>query len=78
VAEAGDRAAAIFAADKISKARELRVRVSRHGLDERDRSRVDHYEQSLSMLTELISGHRLVDQLRLELQALSALPAGGT
>ncbi len=54
------------------------MRVSRHGLNERDRSRVDHYEQSLSMLTELIPGHRLVDQLRLELQALSALPAGGT
>jgi hypothetical protein len=54
------------------------VRVSRHGLNERDRSMVDHYEQSLSMLTELIPGHRLVDQLRLELQALWALPAGGT
>jgi (p)ppGpp synthase/HD superfamily hydrolase len=78
VAEAGERAAAIFAADKVSKARELRVRVSRNGLDERDRSRVDHYEQSLTMLAELIPGHRLVDQLRLELQALSALPAGGT
>jgi hypothetical protein len=51
--------------------------VSRHRLDERDRSRVDHYEQSLTMLTELIPGHRLVDQLRVELQALSALPAGG-
>jgi (p)ppGpp synthase/HD superfamily hydrolase len=78
VAEAGDRAAAIFAADKISKARELRLRVSRHGLDERDRSRADHYEESHTMLTELIPGHRLVDQLRLELLALSALPAGGT
>jgi (p)ppGpp synthase/HD superfamily hydrolase len=76
VADAGERAAAIFAADKVSKARELRVRVSRNGLDERDRTRVDHYEQSLVMLAELIPGHRLVDQLRLELQALSA--PGGT
>jgi (p)ppGpp synthase/HD superfamily hydrolase len=77
VAEAGDRAAAIFAADKVSKARELRVRASRHGFDEADRAKVDHYEQSLAMLAELIPGHRLVDQLRLELEALSALPAGG-
>jgi (p)ppGpp synthase/HD superfamily hydrolase len=77
VADAGERAAAIFAADKVSKARELRVRVSRNGRDERDPSRVDHYEQSLAMLAELIPGHRLVDQLRLELEALSALPADG-
>ena len=77
VAEAGESAAAIFAADKVSKARELRVRVSRNGLEDGDRSRVDHYEQSLAMLAELIPGHRLVDQLRFELRALSALPVGG-
>ena len=29
------------------------------------------------MLAELIPGHRLVDQLRFELRALSALPVGG-
>jgi (p)ppGpp synthase/HD superfamily hydrolase len=78
VADAGERAAAIFAADKVSKARELRVRASRGGHEHGDRAKVDHYEQSLAMLAELIPGHRLVDQLRLELQALSALPAGGT
>jgi (p)ppGpp synthase/HD superfamily hydrolase len=73
VAEAGDRAAAIFAADKISKARELRARVSRGASDEADRTKLDHYEQSLAMLEELIPGHALVDRLRAELEALSAL-----
>jgi len=77
VADAGERAAAIFAADKVSKARELRVRASRGAVEDGDPSKVDHYKQSLAMLTELIPGHSLVDQLRLELQALSALPAGG-
>jgi (p)ppGpp synthase/HD superfamily hydrolase len=74
VAEAGDRAAAIFAADKISKVRELRARVGRGGLVKADRAKFDHYEQSLAMLAELIPGHDLVDQLGVELQALSTLP----
>jgi (p)ppGpp synthase/HD superfamily hydrolase len=77
VADAGERAAAIFAADKVSKARELRVRAGRGGFSDGDRAKVDHYEQSLAMLAELIPGHSLVDQLHLELQALSRLPAGG-
>jgi (p)ppGpp synthase/HD superfamily hydrolase len=76
VAGAGERAAAIFAADKISKVRELRTRVSRGACEDGDRSRVDHYEQSLVMLSELIPDHDLVDQLRLELAALSATPPG--
>jgi (p)ppGpp synthase/HD superfamily hydrolase len=73
VAEAGDRAAAIFAADKISKVRELRARIGSGGSDEADRTKLDHYEQSLAMLSELIPGHVLVDQLRRELDALPAL-----
>lgn len=73
VAEAGDRAAAIFAADKVSKARELRARVSRGELKDTDRTKLDHYEQSLAMLDELIPGHDLVDQLRAELEALHTL-----
>jgi (p)ppGpp synthase/HD superfamily hydrolase len=75
VAEAGDRAASIFAADKISKARELRDRIGRGGFEEADRAKVEHYEQSLDMLAELIPGHDLVDRLRLELQTLSVPPA---
>jgi (p)ppGpp synthase/HD superfamily hydrolase len=73
VAEAGEPAAAIFAADKVSKARELRTRVSRGELKDGDRTKLDHYEQSLAMLEELIPGHDLVDQLRTELEALHTL-----
>ena len=70
VSQAGERAAAIFAADKVSKARELRLRVSRGELGEADRAKIEHYEQSLEMLAEIIPGHDLVEQLRLELEAL--------
>lgn len=73
VAEAGERAAAIFAADKISKARELRARIGRGEPREADRTKIEHYEQSLEMLAELIPGHELVDRLRVELEAVSAL-----
>jgi hypothetical protein len=70
VAHAGDEAAAIFAADKVSKARELRAR-ARHGRFQRsDTDRLDHYNASLEMLSELIPGHPLVEQLREELGAV--------
>jgi (p)ppGpp synthase/HD superfamily hydrolase len=77
VAAAGECAAAVFAADKVSKARELRVRGSRGRLDRADAGRIDHYEASLAMLDELIPGHDLVRQLRMELEAVRALPASG-
>jgi (p)ppGpp synthase/HD superfamily hydrolase len=77
VAQAGECAAAVFAADKVSKARELRVRTSRGHSHEGDRGKIDHYEASLAMLGELIPGHAFVDQLRGELEAVHALPAGG-
>jgi (p)ppGpp synthase/HD superfamily hydrolase len=77
VAEAGECAAVIFAADKVSKARELRVRMSRGIFADNDRAKLDHYEASLEMLSDLLPGHHLVDQLRLELEALQALPVGG-
>jgi (p)ppGpp synthase/HD superfamily hydrolase len=77
VADAGECAAVVFAADKVSKARELRVRVSRGRLEESDCGKFEHYTASLAMLTDLIPSHELVDQLRMELEALHALPAGG-
>lgn len=77
VAAAGECAAVIFAADKVSKARELRVRVSRGRHDEADSSRFNHYEASLAMLADLIPGHELVGQLRMEVEALQALPTRG-
>jgi (p)ppGpp synthase/HD superfamily hydrolase len=77
VAEAGERAAAVFAADKVSKAREMRQRISRGRVQESDRGKLEHYEASLGMLADLLPGHHLVGQLRMELEAVQALPAGG-
>jgi (p)ppGpp synthase/HD superfamily hydrolase len=77
VAEAGECAAAVFAADKVSKAREMRARISRGRFERKDDAKIAHYEASLEMLSELIPGHALVDQLRLELESLHALPTGG-
>lgn len=77
VAEAGECASVIFAADKVSKARELRVRMSRGLSRDEDRAKLEHYEASLEMLSDLLPGHHLVDELRMELEAVQALPAGG-
>ncbi len=77
VAAAGECAAVVFAADKVSKARELRVRMSRGGFDPADCGKFEHYEASLEMLADLIPGHHFLDQLRMELQAMQALPAHG-
>jgi (p)ppGpp synthase/HD superfamily hydrolase len=75
VASASVEAAAIFAADKVSKARELRLKLS-CGLpgDEADRQ-LGHYWASLSMLEALLGRrHPLVEQLRFELETLDRLP----
>jgi (p)ppGpp synthase/HD superfamily hydrolase len=77
VARAGKCAAVVFAADKVSKARELRLRVSRGRFVREDNRKIAHYEASLEMLADLIPGHDLVSQLRMELEAVNALPAGG-
>jgi hypothetical protein len=77
VAHAGECAAAVFAADKVSKARELRLRRTRGRFAREDSDRIDHYEASLEMLSGLIPGHDLVDQLRMELEAVRALPVSG-
>jgi (p)ppGpp synthase/HD superfamily hydrolase len=77
VEAAGEHAAAVFAADKVSKARELRVRMSRGRFTPQDHGKLDHYEASLEMLFQVIPDHDLVNQLRLELEAVHALPAGG-
>jgi (p)ppGpp synthase/HD superfamily hydrolase len=74
VARAGEEAAAVFAADKVSKARELRLRTRHQRFDRKDEARLDHYQASLAMLAELIPKHELVDRLRAELDELHALP----
>jgi (p)ppGpp synthase/HD superfamily hydrolase len=74
VAKAGECAVAVFAADKVSKARELRLRVEEGRFRRKDRAKLDHYQASLEMLDELMPGHQLVDRLRAELDAVHALP----
>ena len=73
VAEAGRDAAAIFAADKVSKARELRLLADRSALEPSAALKVEHYQESLEMLVSLIPQHPLVERLRLELEALREL-----
>jgi (p)ppGpp synthase/HD superfamily hydrolase len=75
VARSPIEAAAVFAADKVSKARELRLKLS-CGLpgEEADR-KLDHYQASLSMLERRLGlDHLILEQLRFELETLDALP----
>jgi (p)ppGpp synthase/HD superfamily hydrolase len=73
VAEAGEEAAAVFAADKVSKARELRMKADRGPLNDEDRAKFEHYRESLEMLEVALPGSELVDRVRAELEALGAL-----
>ena len=71
VAEAGPEAATVFAADKISKSRELRFKAERGGLTDDDRAKIEHYVRSLEMLDEAIPRHPLVETLRGELDGFA-------
>jgi (p)ppGpp synthase/HD superfamily hydrolase len=77
VAAAGRDAQAIFAADKVAKARELRATLTRDPSARADDGiglRLEHYEKSLEMLAVHIPDLPLVRQLRFELWALRELP----
>ena len=77
VRDAGPQAWAVYAADKIAKARELRCQASRAHvrLDEPAFARrLEHYEQSLQMLSEADGKSPFVAQLAFELWALRTLP----
>ncbi len=64
----------IYAADKISKVRELRGLVVR-GLPQRDAdTKLRRYEKSLRMLERSRADNRLVELLRFEIEALRNLP----
>lgn len=72
VAEAGECAGAIFAADKVSKARELRQRLDQGAFSDKDRSKLDHYRASLEMLSEVVPGHAFLQRLGNELEATAS------
>ena len=83
VAAAGHDALMIFAADKVSKVRELRLAIAR--LERRGEQparsllrprRVAHYRRCLGMLEELLAQSALVGQLRSELARLEAVLTG--
>ena len=78
VSGAGDEALTLFAADKLSKVRELRRETTRDSTDGATRGRVrefrarrlKHYHRSLTLLEERQPGSALVRALRDELTAL--------
>jgi (p)ppGpp synthase/HD superfamily hydrolase len=75
VAAGPTEAAAIFAADKVSKARELRLKLSCGLPDDEAEQQLGHYRASLSMLEAVLGpGHPLLEQLRFELETLDTLP----
>ncbi len=73
IAEAGGSAAAIFAADKVSKAHELRLLAERGPLGDELELKLRHYEESLEMLDEVIPGHPLLARLSGELAGIRAM-----
>jgi hypothetical protein len=72
VADAGEEALTLFAADKVSKTRELRMQpVPLWGRARRSRTRrLAHYERCLVLLQERLPASPLVAQLQAELAGL--------
>ena len=66
--------AALYAADKISKVRELRLHLARGSNPEDIESALGRHRASLAMLEDTIPGSSLVDALRFEVEALQELP----
>jgi (p)ppGpp synthase/HD superfamily hydrolase len=74
VRRTGGYAVAVYAADKVSKVRELRMLITR-GLDPAKAGvRLHRYRKSLQMLEQEIPDSRVVELLRFELEALESLP----
>ena len=74
VRRAGGYAPVVYAADKVSKVRELRTLLA-GGLDPRAAEvKFRRYRKSLEMLEQAIPDSRLVELLRFELEALQQLP----
>src|SRR3954451_11153499 len=75
---AGDRdVLVVYAADKVAKARELRMTLARDwsaAASNETPEKLDHYWASLELLEQLLGDDPLVSQLRFELEALATLP----
>jgi (p)ppGpp synthase/HD superfamily hydrolase len=72
----GGHAAAVYAADKISKVRELRVRLATGDDWAAIEPLIARHRRSLAMLDETLPGSRLTEVLRFELETLEKLPPG--
>jgi (p)ppGpp synthase/HD superfamily hydrolase len=75
MADASADAVAVFAADKVAKARELRLGLV-GAAREVDADKLDHYWACLELLEHRLGHHGLVRQLRFELEALALMPPG--
>lgn len=76
VEEADDDVVAVFAADKVVKARELRLAAAADRLLAREVAcKRAHYVESLRVLERRLPGHPLTDALRFELAAHLVTPA---
>ena len=75
-ADAGTRA--VFAADKIAKARELALLPARQLNEPTNRAKLAHYRASLEMLRRVDGNVPLVDRLDAELNQLLARAVAGT
>ena len=70
--QAGGDGLALYAADKVSKVRELRCAVA-HGQDPGDaEAKLIRHRRSLAMLESELAGNRMVDLLRSEIESLDA------
>ena len=78
VAHAGSGTAAIFAADKVSKVRELMLLPSSRLDKTTIRVKLAHYRASLEMLRGVAGNSALVDLLDTELNRVSQKPVAGT
>ena len=78
VAHAGSNTVAIFAADKISKVRELTLLPTSRLNETTTRAKLAHYRASLKMLRRVGRNSALVDLLDAELGRLSQKPVTGT
>jgi (p)ppGpp synthase/HD superfamily hydrolase len=74
VRRAGGYAPVVYAADKVSKVRELRILLLTGFPEEETEAKRERHRKSLAMLEETIPGSRIVELLRFELEVLEKLP----
>jgi (p)ppGpp synthase/HD superfamily hydrolase len=74
VRSAGGYAVAVYAADKVSKVRELRMLIANGLNSDEAQTKLRRYRESLAMVEQTMPNSRLTELLRFELEALERLP----